>query len=335
MGELYLVTGAAGHLGSTVVDRLLKLGKRVRILVLPGERNLPEGEMEVCYGDVCKQESLIDFFSNPQQEQLIVIHCAGIVSIASKYQQIVYDVNVTGTKNITNLCLEYQVKKLIYVSSVHAIPEKAKGEVISEVDHFDPQAVVGLYARTKSEASAYVLQAAEKGLNLSIVHPSGICGPFDHGKGHLTTLVIDYFSGHLPVGVIGGYDFVDVRDVANGIVACCEKGKPGECYILSNRYYSVREILGMLYQLTGIKEIKVYLPIRLILPIASLTEAYAKMRQHTPLFTAYSLYTLNSNAIFSHAKATAELSYTAREMRESLNDTIDWLKLKQRIKTKV
>ncbi len=331
MSELYLVTGAAGHLGSTVVAALLKLGRQVRILVLPGEKHLPEGKMEVCYGDVRQRESLAEFFANPREEQLIVIHCAGIVSIASQYQQIVYDVNVTGTKIITDLCLSHQVKKYIYVSSVHAIPEKIKGEVITETDHFSPQAVTGLYAKTKAEASAYVLQAAGKGLNLNIVHPSGICGPYDPGKGHLTTLVIDYFSGHLPVGVIGGYDFVDVRDVANGIVACCQQGKPGECYLLTNRYYTVREILDMLHQLTGIREIKVCLPIGLIRPIAALTEAYAKMRQQTPLFTAYSLYTLNSNAVFSHAKASDAFGYTAREMRESLQDTIAWLQLQKRI----
>lgn len=153
MNELYLVTGAAGHLGRTVVQHLLERGKRVRILVLPEEQNLPPGVNEVYYGDVRKKESLQPFFQAPQDTELIVIHCAGIVSIATKYVQNVYDVNVIGTKNIVDVSQQSKVKKFVYVSSVHAIPEKEKGETITEVTEFDPDEVVGLYAQTKAEAT--------------------------------------------------------------------------------------------------------------------------------------------------------------------------------------
>ena len=211
MKDLYLITGAAGHLGSTIVRRLLELDKSVRVLVLPDEKNVPEGDVEVCYGDIRKQGSLTTFFDNPEKKELIIIHCAGIVSIASKYQQEVYEVNVLGTKNIIDLSQKNQVKKFIYVSSVHAIPEKEKGKIISEVSEFNPDDVVGLYAKTKSEATSYVLKAANEGLNASVVHPSGIAGPYDYGRGHMTALVIDYYKGRLTSAVDGGYDFVDVR----------------------------------------------------------------------------------------------------------------------------
>lgn len=331
MDELYLITGAAGHLGNTLVGKLLELGKNIRILVLPNERNTPEGNLEVYYGDVCKKESLAAFFANPQGKVLKVIHCAGIVSIASKYQKQVYDVNVTGTKNIVDLCQQHRVNKLVHVSSVHAIPEKPKGETICEVSQFKPDQVVGLYAKTKAEASNYVLAAAKEGLNACVVHPSGILGPFDNSRGHLTTLIIDYYKGRLLCGVNGGYDFVDVRDVADGIIACSEKGRSGECYILANKYYSIREILALLHQITGKKEITCFLPLWFINFTAPLAEIYYKLRKQPPLFTPYSIYTLNSNASFSHHKAQAELGYTTRDMKESLKDTIEWLKAKKRI----
>lgn len=331
MNELYLVTGAAGFLGNALVSRLVELGKSVRVLVLPGEKNIPEGVVEVFYGDILEPESLRDFFNNPQKMELIVIHTAGIVSIASKFQQKVYDVNVNGTKNIVSLCEKNNVKKLVYTSSVHAIPEKPKGETIYEVNEFDPDDVVGLYAKTKAEATNIVLEASRKGLNASVVHPSGMSGPFDNGKGYLTTLIIDYYKGRLTAAINGGYDFVDVRDVTEGIISCCEKGKKGECYILSNKYFTIKELLFILHEITGKKEINIILPFWFINLMAPIAELYYKILRQPPLFTPYSIYTINSNSIFSNGKAKRELGYTTRPMEVTLRDTVDWLKKKKRL----
>jgi len=330
MEQLYLVTGAAGHLGSVITQQLIKTGKHVRALVLPNEKHIPK-TADVCVGNVCDRESMRSFFENLSGYDVVVIHCAGIVSIASKFNQTVFDVNVTGTKNIVDLCQECNVSKLIYVSSVHAIPEQPKGTIITETNEFSLDHVVGLYARTKAEATAYVLDAACQGLNACIVHPSGIIGPYDNGRGHTTTLIIDYYKRRLTSGVNGGYDFVDVRDVANGIIAACDKGRQGECYILSNQFFKVREILDMLYEITGKRRINNYLPLWFIKATAPLAELYYKMLKQPPLFTSYSLYTLNSNAQFSHQKATLELGYTTRNMKETLSDTVKWLKTNGRI----
>jgi len=324
--EKYLVTGAAGHLGATIIRELLSRGKSVRALVLPDEKNLPEGDLEICRGDIRYKTSLVDFFKSQNNEKLIVIHCAGIVSIASRFVQEIYDVNVIGTKNIVDLCEQLRIEKLVYVSSVHAIPEKPKGDCIIETENFATDNVVGLYAKTKAEATSYVLAAGKRGLNVNIVHPTGICGPYDKGRGHLTTLVIDYYKGRLIAGMEGGYDFVDVRDVAGGIISCCEKGISGECYILSNKYYTVMELLDMLHEVTGKKRIKIILPYWFVRLTARFSENYYKILRQPPLYTAYSVYTLSTNALFSHQKASEELGYTTRDMKQTLADTVNWLK---------
>ena len=331
MQEVYCVTGAAGHLGRTIVQDLLNQNKKVRILVLPTEKNIPQGNLEVFYGDVTHKDSLIPFFQKDDDTSIVVIHCAGIVSITTKYNQMVYNVNVIGTKNIVDCCKEYSIKKLIYVSSVHALPEKINNDCMCEIDEFDPKSVVGYYAKTKSEASAYVIDAIHHGLNANIIHPSGICGPFDFGRGNLTSLVIDYMNNHLRIGTEGGYDFVDVRDVSNGILACVDKGKPGECYILSNEYYSVKTILDTLYDITQKKKVRIYLPYHLMKYTSIFAEYAYKLMKKPPLFTPYSIYTLNSNSNFSHAKASLDLDYQPRNLRESLKDTIDWLRVQGRI----
>ena len=330
MEKLYVITGAAGHLGRVILQELIKAGQTVRALVLPGEPHIPDAA-EIFWGDVCDPESIRPCFENLNGRELVVIHCAGIVSIASRFDQVIYNVNVTGTRNVVDLCKEYQVSRLVYVSSVHAIPEQPAGTTITETTEFSPDHVVGLYARTKAEATAYVLNAARQGLNACVVHPSGITGPFDYGRGHITTLVIDYYKRRLTSGINGGYDFVDVRDVAAGVISACDKGRQGDCYILSNRFFEVREILTLLHEVTGRKKITNFLPLWFVKITAPLAELYYKILSQPPLFTTYSIYTLNSNAQFSHQKATDELGYKTRDMRETLSDTVNWLKEMGRI----
>lgn len=324
MQKQYLVTGANGHLGSTIVRLLRKEHAEVRGLLGPGET--AEDCDNVCYisGDVRKTETLEELFARGAGKKTVVIHTAGIVDIADKVSPKIYDVNVNGTKNIINLCRKYKVDRLVYVSSVHAIPEADKLSVIAETKQFSPDAVVGGYAKTKAEATKEVLKAAEEGLDAVVVMPSGILGPYDRSGNHLVQLIRDYVRGALPACVRGGYDFVDVRDVAKGCLLAAEKGKAGECYILSNRHYEIRELLKMAGTFVRTKKIPV-------LPawMAKIAEPFigldARRKKRRPLYTKYSLHVLNSADRFSHEKATSELGYRTRDMKTTIRDTVRWL----------
>lgn len=327
----YLVTGAAGHLGHAIIRALAEKGEDIRALVLPGEKNIETiaKYAQVYTGDVRQPDTLIPFFEGTMPRT--VIHCAGIVSIAYKYDQTVWDVNAGGTKNVLDLCKKYAVQKVIYVSSVHAIPELPAGHTITEIQNFDPNAVHGLYAKTKAAATKAALEAAAQGLPVSVVHPSGICGPYDLGRGHLTQLIVDYCRHRLTAAVRGGYDFVDVRDVADGILRCCEKGKNGECYILSGAYCTVQELLDLCSEITGKKPVKTILPLWFAKLTAPLAELYYKLQKQPPLYTPYSLYTLESGTSFSHEKATQALGYHPRPLRQTVADTCKWLSAEGRI----
>lgn len=333
MKRIFLVTGAAGFLGNTIVKKLLAQKETVRAFIMPKDNIVyVDPSLTVIKGNVLDQKSLYPLFEGLDNYKVIVIHCAGIVSIASKYQQTVYDVNVTGTKNVMELCFQYKVARVIYVSSVHAIPEKKQPEVMHEVDHFSSDEVTGLYAKTKAEASNYVLEMAKKGLPVSIVHPSGIMGPGNYNHDHLNQLIVDYMNHKLTAIVKGGYDFVDVRDVADGIIACCNLGRNGECYILSNHYFTIKEIVDLLHKITGKRKIKTVLPLWFAKMTAPIAELYYKCLKQKPLYTAYSLYTLTSNPNFSHQKATIELDYQPRAIEETLQDAVNWLIKQGRIK---
>jgi dihydroflavonol-4-reductase len=323
---LYLVTGACGHLGSQIVKLLVLSGERVRILSLPGENNalLSGLKVESVSGDVRDIDSLRPFFKTAPEDEVYVIHAAGIVTIAAKVDENLRRVNVEGTRNIVKLCMENKVKRLLYVSSVHALPEKPRGETVREVDVFNSNAVSGAYAKTKAEATIIVLNAGQSGLNVVVVHPSGIIGPGDMGSNHSNQIFRDYIYGRLPAIVKGGYDFVDVRDVAGGCILALQKGKPGNCYILANTHYEIRQLTDMLQRFAGIKRRPLALPLWLVKAFAPLAETLDKLRSQRPLFTRYSLYTLSSNDCFSSEKAKKELGYTVRPMDETMRDIVLW-----------
>ena len=326
MFDKYLVTGATGFLGRAVAEELVRRKAQVHALVLhddPCIHLLPK-EVHTVIGDVCDKGSLSDFFADADS-RTCVIHCAGIVSVASRPGPRLYQVNVGGTWRVLRQCMGHDVGKMVYVSSVHAIPEKPKGCIITEDCEFSPGLVDGDYAKSKAAATELVFDAAERGLNASIVLPSGIIGPGDLQGGSFTSMARSFLAGKLPLAVRGGYDFVDVRDVANGILACSESGEPGKGYILSGCYVTIRRMLQLVGKAAKLK----YRPICLPLGLARLAAPYYErrsLRERKPLFfTPYSVSVLASNGQFSHAAASECFAYQPRPMEETLGDMTAWL----------
>ena len=344
MRKTYIITGANGFLGNNIIrilEKQINEGDEIRALVLPEDKlkSLDSLNCKIYKGDVTNIDSLKDIFSNIEADKVYVIHCAAIVYIKSKYNQKVYDVNVNGTKNIIKKVEELNKNegyaKLVYINSVHALPERPKNEVMTEITDFNPDKVNGEYAKTKAEIAKYVLEKANnEGLDVCIIQPSGIIGPYDFGNSHLTQTILDFANGRLTACVKGGYDFVDVRDVANGVITACEKGRKGECYILSNDYIEVRDLLDIISEVQGRKKIKTVLPMWFAKLTAPLSETYYKIMKEPPLYTKYSLYVLTSNGHFSNEKAKKELGYTTRDIKDTIKDTVKWLKESGRIKSK-
>ena len=324
MSKLYLVTGGTGHVGTVLINELLAKNVSIRALVRPGRREgIPAG-VDVYEGDITNLDSMRDFFQTSGFDSVTLIHCAALITIASRLNTQVWNVNVHGTENVVQLALNAAVDRVVYVSSVHAIPEKPLGQIISEVSSFSPELVRGQYAKSKAAAAQVALDYAKKGLNLSIVHPSGIIGPGDTNiRNHMIRTIHAMAEGRIPVGLKGGYDFVDSRDVVSGILSCEEKGRCGECYILTGHYITVLQLLNVVRKIHGKKERKIEIPYGLVKAIAPISEGAARLiGRKAPLFTPYSVYTLHTNGDFSHEKATRELDYQPRDIVDSIRDSL-------------
>lgn len=336
---LYLVTGAAGFLGGTVLRQLIERGDRVRAFALPNDKAIkyiPEG-VEVIEGDICNMEDVERFFTVPEGTETIVLHIASVVTVSPDYNPLVMNVNVGGTKNIIQGCLSHpECKKLVYCSSTGAIPEEKKGKRIKEVIYFDEDQVLGCYSRSKAIATQAVLDAVRtEGLNACVVHPSGILGPEDPAVGETTKTVIDIINGEMPMGIDGSFNLCDVRDLAAGTIAAADRGRKGQCYILGNEEVSFRDFAKMLEQEAGCKPIKSFLPLKVAYFVAKMLEKKAKRSGKQPLMTTFSVYNLARNNCFDSSKAKEELGYTTRSYEETIRDQVQWLKEAGKIKVEL
>ena len=116
---------------------------------------------------------------------------------------------------------------------------------------------------------------------------------------HCAAIVSEIVNVRLPMCVKGGYDFVDVRYVAKGIILTCD--------------------------VVGRKRIKVVLPIMIAKIVAPFYEIYYNLKGKTPLFTKYSLYTLSSNSNFSNEKAKRDLAFVTRDITDTVRDMVMWI----------
>ncbi len=324
MKKIYCVTGAAGHLGNNIVQNLVSRGETVRAFVLPGQDVFMLEGAQIYYGNTCEKETLKPFLAHDDEEEVYVIHAAAIVSITEKFDKKVFDVNVGGTKNVVDVCMESGVKKLVHISSVHAVKTE-KNVLVSDCTVFDETRLHGNYAKSKAMATKYVLEACEKGLNACVLMPGGIIGIRDYNHNHLMEMFKSYISGKLPAAVKGEYDFVDVLDVADAAVKATEKGRSGQCYFITGENRKIKELLDMAGEALGLKKMRVFLPLSVARAFAPVCEAYYRAKKKTPLFTKYSLAVLDSGDKFSHEKATRELDYHPRDIKETVTQTVRWL----------
>lgn len=327
--RVFLVTGAAGFLGGTVVRQLVDEGEKVRAFVLAGDpaiKFIPK-EVEVVEGDLTDIDSLEPLFCVPEGVKTVMLHIASFISVKPDFDQRLIDINVNGCKNIIDLCLRHpECEKMVYCSSIGAIPEQPMGTPIAEVDYFNEYKVVGWYSKSKAMASQEVLDAVHhRGLNACIVHPSGIMGPGDYAMGDITRTLIDILNGEMPSGVDGTFNIVDVRDLAAGCIAAVDKGRCGECYILANEVIAFRDFANMAIAECGGESIKMFIPIGMAGVMGSVMEAAAKITGDEPLLTSFNIYNLARNNEFNTTKAREELGYTTRPYNETIHDMVSWL----------
>ena len=196
-----------------------------------------------------------------------------------------------------------------------------------------------VYVRTassilESTEEPKILGLANKGDKLEIIvtQPSGVIGPYEYIISNLGQLIIDCANKKIGAYIEGGYNFVDVRDVVDGLIKAGEKGRNGECYILSGQFVSIKQLMQYVQDITGVEAPKFKIARWFAYATGFLSELYYKIAKEKPLFTSYAVYTTGTNSNFSNEKAIKELGYKVTDIKDTIRDTVYWFESQGKIK---
>lgn len=316
---LALVTGGGGRLGNVLVRRLVETGHQVRVLE-PGKRpeSLDGLGIEFVSGSVLDPGDVAGAAGGVD----VVYHLAAKIDLRPKKDPMMVPINVDGTRNVVEACLSRGLR-LVHTSSHHAVVREPLDEPLTEERPLALDEKCD-YHRSKAIGETIVLDACARGLDATIVNPGSMIGPHDYEPSMIGAALIDMYFGRVPVLLELLSDYVDVRDVADGMIAAAEKGRVGERYFLTGDVIPIMEMVSLYGELTGAKVPTRALPLWVgwvLLPFALAGSALAKQ---DPFITADMLRASVSNTVVSHDKAHRELGYTIRPLRESLTDAVAW-----------
>ncbi len=317
------ITGATGHLGGAIVRELNHRHYQVRALARSATEDFFDAiPIEWILGDLQNKQAL-----NQLMERCdAVIHSAGLISINGDQNGMVHLVNVEGTRNIMEAAKNAGVKRIIHISSIQAYQQKPSDEILDETrskttdDSF-------AYDRSKRDGENIALSYASDQMEVIVVNPSSIVGPFDYKPSKLGHAILQIANGKMPFVLDGGTDYCDVRDLAHAIVNALTMGRNGECYILCGKWHSLKDLAQIVGKSIGREFNPIALP-RLFawagLPFDAISAAINKQE---PIITREAIVAVtDGNRKMSSLKARKELEYNPRPLTETINDLCEWFK---------
>ena len=305
-----LVTGATGFLGSRLVELLIQKGYRVRALArkLSNIENLKRLSTEIYFGDVADIESLKSAFEGVD----MVVHAAADTSGTEEYGRLS---TIRGTKNVIDLCRQYKIKKLVYISScsVYGVADYREGEIVTEESSLEryPERR-GHYSNAKYQADQIVTEAMNNGhLPIVCLRPGTIFGP----GGEIFTPMMGFALGNKVFAIIGNGDFilplVYIDNLVSAIIAAIEKEQSiGKIYNVVDTYnLTKRQYVEMLLRKLYPKSKYIYIPNSLFYVIVSFQEILLKLIKKHPILTRYRLISSQKNILYDSTKIKNELNW--------------------------
>jgi dihydroflavonol-4-reductase len=320
MTKLTVVTGASGHIGANLIRELLAKGRRVRALQHVNRQAIESLKAEIVPGDVCHPASLHEAFKGAD----VVYHLAARISLKMNDYPVLEPINVAGTRNVVQACLDCGVRRLVHFSSIHACIQESIGKSMDESCPLVEPRNCPPYDRSKAAGEKEVMSGIDRGLDAIIISPTAVIGPYDYEPSFLGEALLNLARGKMPALVLGGFDWVDVRDVVAGALKAEEKAPTGAKYLLSGHFASICDLAVMVEEIVGTPAPRMIMPRWLAFVGAPFLEGFAKMTGNRPLYTSASIRALRTGQDVSHEKATRELGYRPRPLKETIVDTFNW-----------
>lgn len=316
-----LVTGATGFVGWHVARRLLDRGESVRALVRDPARLRELDGVEAVTGDLRDPESL----KTAVEGCGVVYHVAADYRLWTRDPQEMYRSNVEGTRNLLSAARRMGVERVVYTSTVGAIgiPKDGIGDEQIPVGIEDMQ---GPYKRSKFLAEKVALEFAGEGFPVVIVNPTAPVGDHDFKPTPTGKMLVDFVRGAMPAFLDTGLNVVDVRDVAAGHVAACERGRVGERYILGAENLTLEKIFGLLAEAIGKPAPKIRIPYAVAYAAGVVSTAWAGVTGKEPLAPLDGVKMARKKMWVRHDKAARELGYAPGPAAGALERAVEWFR---------
>lgn len=314
------VTGASGHIGSSLCPLLIKKGYSLKILVFKSKEGLPTQNTEIVKGDITKLDDVFRLLEGVDS----VIHLAAKISLETDPSGEIYKINKLGSENIVRAAIQHGVKRIVYFSSIHTFNPFPLEEVLDETrDLISDQG--SDYDKSKIGGEVALEKARDAGIDTITICPTSVFGPNDYAPSLLGTAIANIYKNKIPVLIPAGYDFVDVRDVASGTILALEKGKDGEKFILGGHYLTLKELAFKIGSIGGVKTTQLVIGIGVLKLLLPYFKIEGKLKKKPPVFSKASLKILSeSNRNVSSDKAIRELGYKKTPIDISIYETLKW-----------
>jgi dihydroflavonol-4-reductase len=323
-GDLTLVTGASGFVGSAVARALEARGASLRLLVRPTSprANLEGLDAEIVVGDMADPDAMAAAMTSVRH----LFHVAADYRLWARDPEEIVRNNLNGTRAVLGAAKTAGVERVVYTSSVATLGFRDDGTPSDETLPLSPDQAIGAYKRSKVIAEREVERMATDGLPVVMVSPSTPIGPRDVKPTPTGRIIVEAAEGRMPAFLDTGLNLVHVDDVAAGHLLALDKGRQGENYILGGQDVSLGTMLAEIAALVGRKAPTVSLPRAPLYPLALATEALAYLTGKEPFLTRDALKMSRHHMFFSSAKAERELGYHARPYAEGLSDALEWFR---------
>ncbi|MFT4008989.1 MAG: NAD-dependent epimerase/dehydratase family protein [Nocardioidaceae bacterium] len=317
-----LVTGATGFVGSNLVRSLLAGGHEVLATGAPGSTTRYLDGLPLT-------TRLADLLDPAQLPELVegrdwVFHVAGDTSTWSQLAERRRKVNVEAAKLLADAALEAGVARFVHTSTVDVHGYNADGSPLPERPGEKSLFNIGYdYADTKAAGEAAVLRRVDRGLDVVVVYPGFMIGPYDHTL-QLGRIIREMQAGKIVFAPPGTGSFCDVRAVADGMVAAAEKGRTGEGYNLTGHNRSYAEVFARIGELVGAKNKPIRLPAGVLRTYGSLAQLGARFTHRVPDMDPGMAKYLSVPQASDWSKARDELGYHPGDVDRAIRDAAAW-----------
>ena len=318
------ITGASGLLGGNLAAALVAAGHDVRATRRAGTqvRHLADLAIDWRDADLASTDALARAFDGADA----VFHCAAAVTVVRTVTPEMTAANVTGTEHVIDACVRAGVKRLVHTSSVVAIGLSTDGRPCDETAawNFDTEGLVDAYSLTKHRAEEVVRGARDR-IDAVIVNPTYMFGPRD-ARPSSGKLIIDVARGRVPGSTPGYNNFVDVRDVARGMIAAWQRGRRGERYILGGHDMTYRDVFRAIAGAAGVRPPRFRVPHPVARAIGLVGDLQEKLGREPIVNGTQVAYAFTDKFRFTSERARTELGYTIGPLEPALRDAIAWFR---------